>query len=185
MKSRFMVISGVLLAVAAIAVLSARRVRAQADSSNVQLQRFEAIGYRPNSSSPLVLQGELIGNNAGWHPVVGPILSNNFAMIPSAADPFNGAGCQAEYSQDQIVTQDGSTLTVNVYGIRCEPYDPPATSTATSSGVHTKIGAYSFVNGTGKFQNVCAGTGSVAFDTASDGSASIKITGMIVRMPKA
>jgi hypothetical protein len=181
MKPRI-VISTVLLAVAAIAVLLANRVWAQADSSSVQLQRFEAIGYRPNSSLPLVLQGELIGNNAVWHPVVGPILSNTFAMIPGGGDGFTGAGCRAEYSQDEIVTQDGSTLTVNVYGTRCEPYQPPATSTAASSRVHTKIAAYSVVSGTGKFQNVCAGVGAVAFDTAADGSTSITINGGIVRM---
>lgn len=186
MKSRFIVISGVVLAIAAIGVLAAMRVRAQEDSSNVKLQRFEAIGYRSNSSSPFVLQSELLGDNATWHPVLGPIVTDVVATFPSTTGsaPFGGAVCRADHSQDEIDTQDGSTLTVSVYGFRCEPNDPPTTGTATSSLNHGKIGFYSVVGGTGRFQNACGGTGSVAFDFESDGTASITIKGLIVRMRK-
>jgi hypothetical protein len=133
MKSRFMVISGVLLAVAAIAVLKGTQARAQGDSTTERFQRFEAIGYQASSSSPLVFHGQPIGNNAIWHLQIGPLESSAIASIPSAPDPttFGGADCRAEHSQAEIVTQDGSTLRVSVYGFRCEPNDPPTTSTAT------------------------------------------------------
>src|SRR5579864_7756395 len=114
MKSHLIIIvSGALIGAAAI-IPTAIRLRAQGLVNAPQLRRFEAAGFQASATSPLILQGDLLGNNAVWHVTTGPVLSNTFGMIP-AVTGFDGAGCQADYSQDKIVTQDGSSLTVNVY----------------------------------------------------------------------
>jgi hypothetical protein len=69
------------------------------------------------------------------------------------------------------VTQDGSTLTVNVYGFRCDNND--------SSSAHFKSAAYSVSGGTGAFANVGGGTGSISFDAPGDGSVYVNITGFL------
>jgi hypothetical protein len=176
-KSPLLVIAGALLAVAAMAA-TATQASAQDDSTKVRFQPFEAVGYQADSSSPLVFQGRPIGKNAIWQVLVGPLESSAFATIPSASDPagFGGAVCAADYSQAELVTEDGSTLTVNVYGFRCEPSDPAA---ATAPGAHFKSGVYSVVGGTGAFKKVGGGTGSISFDAPGDGSVYVNITGFL------
>jgi len=131
-----------------LAALTATQAWAQGDSAKVRFQPFEAVGYQADSSSPLVFNGKPIGKNAIWQVLIGPLESSPFATIPSAP-AFSGADCLADYSQAQIVTEDGRTLTVNVYGFRCEANDP--------TGAHFKSGVYSVVGGTGAFQNVGGG----------------------------
>jgi hypothetical protein len=169
-KSLFLVVTGAWLVVAALAALTATPAWAQDDSTKVRFQPFEAVGYQADSSSPLVFNGQPIGKNAIWQVLIGPLESTPFATIPSAP-AFGGADCLADYSQAQIVTEDGSTLTVNVYGFRCEPNDP--------AGAHFKSGVYSVVGGTGAFKNVGGGTGSISFDAPGDGSVYVNITGFL------
>ena len=168
-----------MLAVAAIAALTAAQAWAQDDSAKkVRFQPFEATGYQADSSSPLVFHGTPIGNNAIWQVQVGPIESSPFATIPSVSG-FGGAECVADYSQAELVAEDGSTLTVNVYGTRCEPNDLPAAGTPTASGAHVKHGVYSVVGGTGAFQNTRGGTGSISFDAPGNGSVYVNVTGFL------
>lgn len=174
-KSQFVAVTGALLTVVALVVAPLVHVRAQPASA--QLTTIAADGFQANASSPLFLKGDPIGDGAVWHRLAGPFLSNNFAMIAGASGtplPFNGAGCQTEYSQDEIVTQDGSTLTGFVYGFRCEPY--PAT------GAHITTGTYSIQSGTGRFQGAIA-TGTISFDARADGSTLVHIGGSCVCGP--
>jgi hypothetical protein len=169
------IVSGIsaLLAVAAGIVVLAVRVRAEPDQGPVSLQ-FVVHGIQANSSAPFILQGDVIGSGATWQHLVGPLLNHNtVALIPGVPETFGGVGCQAEYSQDQIVTRDGSTMTFNVYGLRCKPYNTP--------DAHTTIGAYSVAGGTGRFKDVTSGTGTVTIDGRADGSATLNIGGFLVR----
>ena len=100
------------------------------------IQTFQADGFQADPSSPLTLQGDLLGTNATWQTLVGPVRSNSLATLPSVSAAYDGGGCVAEYSQNQIVADDGSTLTLSIYGLRCEPYNP----SAASAGAHTNIG---------------------------------------------
>lgn len=171
MKPQLVAVIVALLVAAAGVVVPAVRVRAQPDTGPVSLE-FVIHGIQANSSSPFNLQGDLIGSGAIWQHLVGPLLNNNtYALIPGAPETFGGVGCQAEYSQDQIVTQDGSAMTLNVYGVRCKPYATP--------GAYTTIGAYSVAGGTGRFRDVTSGTGTVTIDSRPDGPASIHIGGFV------
>lgn len=168
-KSQHVVMASVLLALAAVVVVPSVHVRAQANS-NVSGGEFIVNGFQADSSSPFNVQGDLIGKGV-WQHMVGPILGGAVAMIPGAPPNFGGVGCQPEYSQDEIVTQDTSTITVNVIGTRCQQYSSP--------GAHSTTGIYSLVGGTGRFQGATHGTGTVTVDTHADGSASIHIGGFL------
>jgi hypothetical protein len=174
MKSHLLsTVSSVVIS-AAMGVLSQVPVRAQGQVNVPHARTFQAIGFRADASSPLILhlilQGEPVGT-AIWRVLNGPVLSNPFGFLP-AASGFNGATCQADYSHDEIVTQDGSSLTVDVYGFRCDPSEPTGTTAAK------RIGIYSIVSGTGRFKDVLGGTGSIAFDSRSDGSVFVWIDGI-------
>jgi len=163
---------GAVLAIAAGVIVPAVRIRAQ-PAQGPALVQFVVHGIQANASSPFSLQGDVVGGGATWQHLVGPLLNNTISLIPGAQDNFGGVGCQGEYSQDQIVTGDGSTLTFNVYGVRCKPYATP--------GAHTTIGAYSVAGGTGRLRDVAGGTGSVTIDGRDDGSATINIGGFLTR----
>lgn len=171
MKPQVVATTGALLALAAVLAVP---VCAQAppDTSSKKKIRFEVSGFQTNSTAPFLLQGDLVGEGAVWQHVAGPFLSGTLTLIPGAPT-FGGVGCRAEYSQDQIVAQDGSTLTVNVHGFHCEPYDSP--------GAHTTTGSYSLVGGTGIFKDATLGGGTVSIDVHADGSATIHIGGFIAK----
>jgi hypothetical protein len=117
-------------------------------------QVFVVRGFQLNGSSPLVLEGDLIGANAIWQPLASPIQGSTTETIPSGPG-FNGATCRKEFRQAQILTQDGSTLTVHVYDTRCEPYS----SSGIPNGAYSANGVYSVQGGTGKFAGFIGGTG--------------------------
>jgi hypothetical protein len=165
MKRQLVAAPCALLALGAALVVSAR-AQSKPDGS----VRFVVSGSQANSTAPFLLQGDLVGEGAVWQHVAGPFLSGTLALIPGAPT-FGGVGCRVEYSQDQIVTQDGSTLTVNVHGFHCEPYDSP--------GAHTTTGSYSLVGGTGRFKDATLGGGTVSIDVHADGSATIHIGGFL------
>ena len=164
LKSRLGTGLSPMLAVAAIILVANAPARALDDSSPVLLRPFSLAGFQPNSSAPFILQGDLFGDGAIWKRVVGPILGTTFGMTSS---PAGGTGFQVEYSQDQIVTEDG-TITLNLYGVRSTPYGSP--------GAHITNGAYDIVGGTGRFQGII-GTGTVTIDARADGSTFILIGG--------
>ncbi len=172
---RLIVLSGVLVAFVAIGALSVKRVKAQ-PTVTTQFQPFTADGFQASGSSQFLLQGDPMGNDATWQRTLGPALGNPFGMIPSVST-FAGAGCQAEYSQDQVVTANKSTLNVSVWGYRCDPYDPAS----ASAGAHVTNGVYSIQGGTGDFQGITGGTGSIQIDARPDGSTFLRISGSILR----
>ena len=159
-----------LFAIAASALLSAGRLPPPNCASCTH--PLVADGFRADSSSPFILQGELIGNNAIWQLLIGPVDSPVVATIPASGATFAGAACRAEFRQGQIVVQndDGNgTLTLDVYLTLCDPSPPSDASLAS--------GIYSVVGGTGKFSGVTGGTGSIQFDTRSDGRVYCHIEG--------
>ncbi|SPF43386.1 exported hypothetical protein [Candidatus Sulfopaludibacter sp. SbA4] len=158
---RLVALTGALLAA------SAPAVRADSDSDTFPVP-FVVRGFQANSSSPFVVTIDGIVTGV-WQRLLGPVPSTTLGTIPSAVG-FGGGGCQLEYSQDRIVTQDGSTLTFDVYGLRCVP--------AASPGAHVTTGSYSIVGGTGRFGNGPGGVGTVSIDSRADGSAFISISGM-------
>lgn len=159
-----------LLALSTFAFAPAILAQAQSGAAQSQIQ-FVVSGFQADSSSPFLLQGDLVGEGAVWQHVTGPFLGGTLTVIPGAPPSFGGVGCRTEYSQDQIVAEDGSTLTFNVYGVRCEPYGSP--------GAHTTSASYSLVGGTGRFKNATLGGGTVSIDGHADGSATIHIGGFI------
>jgi len=185
MKQQFKIIAAVLFA-AAISALVVAQAGARNDpkATHVQFEPFQAIGYQASSSAPLVFHGNPIGSNAVWNVKVGPLESTPFATIPPASNPadFGGADCKADYSESEIDASDGSTLTVSVYGFLCEPSDPSATS-ATKTNPHFKSAVYSVLGGTGVFENVSGGDGSISFDAPGDGRVFVNITGFIECYP--
>jgi hypothetical protein len=157
-------LSSVLLTMAAFVIMSALPIHAQANQYPVKL---DARGKQDNSSSPFRIKVDQLGTGV-WQHLVGPVLSPTFATIP-ASGGFGGSDCAMEYSQDQILFDDGSTITFNVHGVRCED--------AASPGTHVTTGNYSIIAGTGRFSNDPGGTGTVSIDARADGSAAITITG--------
>ena len=146
---------------------------------------FVARGFQLSSSSPLMLYGDPIGDNAVWQPLASPILGSTLETIPSGPG-FGGAVCRQEFRQGQILTQDGSSLTVHTYGTRCDPAIPSGTPAASLSTASTTFidhcashGIYSIQGGTGTFADVIGGTGSVQFLLNSDGMVFLSIDGTI------
>jgi hypothetical protein len=177
---RVTVFSSALLAIVAVGVMAAMRVRAESDPGDGELLQFVADGFQPDDSSPLVLRGSPIGQHAIWHRVFGPVVGDVIGGIPGVSGPpsFDGADCRAEYSQDEIVVRHRGILSVNVWGFRCEPRD----AAAAAAGAHSTNGLYSVQGGTGQFQNVIGGTGSIQIDARSDGSVSLRIFGGLRRV---
>ena len=171
-RRQLVAVAGTLLALALVIVVPAVRVRAQPKASPALVQ-FVVSGFQADSSSPFVLSGDQIGEGAVWQHLDGPFISNTLGLIPGAPETFGGVGCRAEYSQDQIVAKDGSTITVNVFGTRCQPYSSP--------GAHTTNGSYSLIGGTGRFKDVTHGTGTVTIDANADGSTSLAIEGFLIK----
>ena len=169
MKSQFVTtISQTLLAAAVLPLM----LKAQAPQ-DLQVARLDAVGFQADASSPLTLQGEPIGT-AAWHVLNSPPVSNPFGFL-LADSSFSGAACQADYSRNEIVTQDGSSLNLEVYGFRCDP-----SGGATATGLSKKIGIFSVLGGTGTFQGLIGGTGSIAFDSRADGSVFVSIQGSLL-----
>src|ERR1700730_17948964 len=84
-------LSGGLLTAAIIIVLPARRATAQAPGDPTAVE-FTADGYQASSTSPLLLNGKIIGNNAKLKVLTGPILAGNPQITPPATDVNIGNG---------------------------------------------------------------------------------------------
>lgn len=161
--------AALLLTAAAVLVVPSLRVRA--DSSIPALPKadypvkFDVRGFQTNSSSPFLVYIDGVGPGV-WQRQVGPVLSSS-GTIPAAAG-YAGGACQMEYSRDQIVIEDGSSLTFDVHGLRCED--------AASPNAHATTGNYSIVAGTGGF-TYPRGTGVISIETQPDGISFLTITG--------
>ena len=162
----FSSLGSVLLTATCLVIMSALPAHSQQNQYPV---RFDARGLQANSSSPFYIKVDVYGTGV-WQRLIDPVLSPTFATIPSSGG-FDGAGCEMEYSQDQILFDDGSTITFNVHGVRCED--------TASPGAHVTTGNYSIIAGTGRFSNDPGGTGTVSIDAHADGSALISISGNI------
>jgi hypothetical protein len=162
--SPLVALHSVLLTLASVVIMSAVPARAQQHQYPVQ---FDARGKQASSSSPFLIKVDIYGTGV-WQRLIGPVLSPTFATISSSGG-FEGADCAMEYSQDQILFDDGSTITFDVHGVRCED--------TASPGAHVTTGNYSIIAGTGRFSNDPGGTGTVSIDARADGSAAITITG--------
>ncbi len=160
-----------ILAIAAMVLAPVAPMRAQADSSIPVLPKsdypvkFNVRGFQTDSSAPFLVYIDQVGSGV-WQRLVGPVLSSTIVIPPFIG--FSGSSCQLEYSRDQIVIQDGSSLTLDVHGLRCED--------ASSPGAQVTTGNYSIVAGTGRF-TIPRGTGTVSIDTRPDGTSFITITG--------
>ena len=137
-----------------------------------KLLPLNALGFQADSSSPLILEGNLIGHHAIWQLRVAS-QSGTFETIPPGST-FNGAACRLDYRKAEIVAQD-STLIVEVYATRCEPYNSSGVPTAA----YTANGVYSILGGTGRFAGIIGGTGSIQFDAKSDGTVFVSIHGSV------
>ena len=180
MKSQLVVLTGAVLAVAAVVAVPETRVKAQPDST-AKFQPLVAYGFRANASSPLILQGDLIGNNAFWQVQFGPVESNTFAMFHSTAAATEStasafsAGCHAEYSKVAILANSG-TFTLELFATVCGAYD------SSGAGGEVKKGVYSLVSATGRFEQCDRGTGDISIEVHADGSETLQLLG-VLRMP--
>ncbi len=129
-------LSGAFLTIVAVVWVSSTGLRAQPFSHSEESRTFVADGLQAGASSPFVVQGELIGGDALWRRVRGPVLGAVIGTIPGLP-PFEGSACRPEYSENEIVTPQG-TLAVNLWGIRCEPND----TAAAAAGAHVTNGLY-------------------------------------------
>jgi hypothetical protein len=179
MKSWLVVVGAGLVAVAALVVVPKTLVKAQSDST-AEFEPLVAYGFRANASSPLILRGPQIGNNAVWQVQFGPIKSNTFAMFHStaAATESTGssfsAGCHAEYSEVLIVA-NGGTLTLDLFTTACGEYD------SSGAGGRFKKGVYTLASATGRFQQFAHGTGDLSIHSNADGSEVLQLLGVLKR----
>ncbi len=127
--------------------------------------KFDVRGFQTDSSSAFLVYIDGVGPGV-WQRLVGPVLGSPGA-IP-AASGYGGGACQLEYSRDQIVIEDGSALTLDVHGLRCED--------AASPNAHATTGNYSIVAGTGGF-TYPRGTGTISIETQPDGVSFLTVTG--------
>lgn len=161
--------AGALLLAGALLVVPSPQMRA--DSSIPALPKadypvkFDVRGFQTDSSAPFLVYIDSVGP-AVWQRLVGPVLSSAGAL-PAAAG-YGGGACQLEYSRDQITIEDGSSLTFDVHGLRCED--------ASSPSAHATTGNYSIVAGTGGFIYP-HGTGTISIETQPDGVSFLTITG--------
>jgi len=173
---RLTVVAAVLVGAVAVGAISVIHVKAQATvTSEFDTSPLSVDGFQASTSSPFVVQGTPIGNQATWQRTLGPALSNPYGMI-SSLSTFMGGDCRGEYTEDQIVTAQKDTLTVNVWGYRCAPFDPAM----AAAGAHLTNGVYNIHSGTGKFQGVAGGAGSIQIDARPDGSTILLIRGGIL-----
>ncbi len=139
---------------------------------------FTLDGFQASSTSPLnVLADGLVGG-ATWSHVYGPVGGSSLGTVlannqgPQTV-PFGGAGCQLEYSQDQLSANGGrDTLNVDVYSTTCQPFNQPASA--------IKNGTFSIVGGTGLFQNLIGGGGSIQVSVRADGSVVMHLAGNLI-----
>jgi hypothetical protein len=161
--------TGAVLVAGVVLVVPSPRVHADSSIPALPKQdypvKFDVRGSQTDSSSPFLVYIDGVGPGV-WQRLVGPVLSSS-STIPTAPG-YGGGACQLEYSRDQIVIENGSSLTFDVHGLRCED--------AGSPNAHATTGNYSIVAGTGGFTNP-HGTGTISIETQPDGVSFLTITG--------
>lgn len=176
MKKTWITMCGV-LAVAG-ATLAAMTIQARADRRACGFQRFALDGFQASNASTLVLEGSDIGQGATWSHLYGPVIGNTVGEVPPSgqaaqAPSFGGAGCQLEYSQDQLSANGGrDTFVADVYSLSCQPFN--------QAGVALRNGTFNIVSGTGLYQNLTGGGGSIQISSRADGSAILHLSGSLI-----
>jgi hypothetical protein len=178
MKKKWITRFCVLAIAGTVLVGTAIQARADRKQSRVGFLPFSLDGFQASSTTPLnVLADGLIGG-ATWSHVYGPIGGSSLGtVLPNGQGPqsvpFGGAGCQLEYSQDQLSANGGKdTFNVDIYSTTCEPFSQP--------GSALKNGTFSIVSGTGLFQNVIGGGGTIQISARADGSVIMHLAGNLI-----
>lgn len=178
MKQRWMTVGGGLALAAAVLIGTAIQAKADRKQAGVGFLPFSLDGFQAGSSLPLnVLADGLIGG-ATWSHVYGPVAGSSLgSVLPNDQGPqtvlFSGAGCQLEYSQDQLSANQGrDTFNVDVYSTSCLPFSQP--------GAALKNGTFSIVGGTGLFQNLTGGGGTIQISARADGSVVLHLAGNLI-----
>ena len=176
MKKTWITICGV-LAVAG-ATLALTTIQAKADRSVCGFQPFALDGFQASDASTLALQGSNIGHGATWSHLYGPLVGSTVGEVQPTdqsqqALSFGGAGCQLEYCQDQFSANGGrDTFVADVYSLSCQPFNQP--------GVAVANGTFNIVSGTGLYQNLTGGGGSIQISSRADGSAILHLSGGLI-----
>lgn len=134
-------------------------------------------GFQPNNTSPLNVVADGFAGGT-WSHVYGPLAGSSIGnVLPMNQDQqavlFTGAGCQLEYSQDQFSANQGrDTFNVDVYSTSCLPFSQP--------GSAIKNGTFNIVGGTGLFQNLVGGGGTIQMSARADGSVVMHLAGNLI-----
>jgi hypothetical protein len=167
-----------LAAAAGILVFTATQAKADKKQARLGSLPFSLDGFQANDTAPLnVLADGLVGG-ATWSHVYGPVGGSSLGtVLPNNQAPqavgFSGAGCQLEYSQDQFSANGGrDTFNADVYSTTCQPFSQP--------GAAMKNGSFSIVSGTGLFQNLVGGGGTIQISARADGSVIMHLAGNLI-----
>lgn len=176
MKKTWITIGGV-LAVAG-ATLAATTIQARADRRACGFQPLVLDGFQASDASTLALQGNNIGQGATWSHLYGPVVGTTVGEIQPSdqseeALSFGGAGCQLEYSRDRFSANGGrDTFVADVYALSCQTFN--------QGGVTLRNGTFNVVSGTGLYQNLTGGGGSIQVASRADGSAVLHLSGGLI-----
>ena len=177
MKKRTWITIGGVLVVAG-ATLVATTIQAKADRKACGFQPLVLDGFQASDASTLALQGNNIGQAATWTHLYGPVVGSTVGEIQPSdqseeALSFGGAGCQLEYSRDQFSANGGrDTFVADVYALSCQTFN--------QGGAALKNGTFNIVSGTGIYQNLTGGGGSIQLTSRADGSAILHLSGGLI-----
>ncbi len=178
MKKQWITVGCGLAVAGAVLIGTAIQAKADRKQAGVGSMPFSLDGFQPSGTAPLnVLADGLIGG-ATWSHVYGPVVGSSLGTgLPNDQGPqavsFGGAGCQLEYSQDKLSANGGrDTFNVDVYSTSCLPFSQP--------GSALKNGTFSIVGGTGLFQNLIGGGGTIQVSARADGSVVMHLAGDLI-----
>ncbi len=162
----------------AVSTLALTTIQARADRRTCGFQPFTLDGFQASNASTVALQGSNIGQGATWSHLYGPLVGSTVGEVQpndqsQQALSFGGAGCQLEYSQDQFSANGGrDTFVADVYSLSCQPFN--------QAGAALKNGTFNIVSGTGLYQNLTGGGGSIEISSRADGSAILHLSGGLI-----
>ncbi len=175
---RWMTMSCMLAAAAGILVFTAMQARADKNQARMGFLPFSLDGFQANGTAPLNVLADGFIRGGTWSHVYGPVAGSSLGTVvpnnqASQAVGFSGAGCQLEYSQDQFSANGGKdTFNADVYSTTCQPFSQPSAA--------IKNGTFSIVSGTGLFQNLVGGGGTIQTSARADGSVIMHLAGNLI-----
>ena len=166
-----------MLAIAAgVLVVTSMQARADKKQTRMGFLPFSLDGFQASSTEPLNVLTDGFVRGATWSHIIGPIQGSSLGTVtPDNLAPagFTGAGCQLEYSQDQFSANGGrDTFNADVYSTTCQPFSQPSSA--------IKNGTFSIVSGTGLFQNLVGGGGTLQVSVRQDGSVIMHLAGNLI-----